>query len=156
MHKFTCLFNTQTCLHRHVDAQTLRWRSAQWSQSYLCFYVLCFLTVLVFFTPPVAMCHHLPARRLGAGLICRQVLRKIQSPKVCPCGVWTVEAEIWCSHMMFDIFIHFLGGRLRDALLCSDKDKHCVQNYLPGANALFFYTLMLNKVLSYHVMHNWG
>lgn len=56
--------------------------------------------------------------------------------------------------MMFDIFIHFLGGRLRDALLCPDRDKHCVQNYLPGANALFFYTLMLNKVLSYHVMHN--
>lgn len=62
-----------------------------------------FPTVLVFLTPPVAMCHHPPSQHWSQCYL-QTVLRKFQGQK-CALGVWTVEQK-YEAHAMFEFFIY--------------------------------------------------
>lgn len=123
MHKFTWFTHIDTSVQARTHTGT-RWRSAQWSQSYRCFYVLRFPLSLSFFTPPVTMCHHLPPQRWSQCYL-QTVLRKIQGQKSA-LGIWTIEQK-FDAHTMFDIWIHFCVAQ-RYILPC--KDNHFVLNYL--------------------------
>ncbi len=93
-----------------------------------------FPTVLVFFTPRVTMCHHLPSQRWSQCYL-QTVLRKIQGQKGA-LGVCSVEQK-YGAHMMFDIFIHFCVAQRY--ITMHGKDNHFVLNYRLGANvALLF------------------
>lgn len=61
-----------------------------------------FPTVLVFFTPPVAMCHHLPSLRRSQSYL-QTARREIQGQKFA-LGVWTVEQK-YDAHVMSDVFM---------------------------------------------------
>lgn len=64
-----------------------------------------FPTVLVFFTPPVTLCHHLPSQRWSQSYL-QTALRKIQGQKFA-LGAWTVEQK-YNAHTVHVIFIIIL------------------------------------------------
>lgn len=94
MHKFTCSTHIGTRRHS-LKVSTVK----PILSVFLC---ALFPTVLVFFTPPVAMCHHLPSQRWSRCYL-QTVLRKIQGQKGA-LGILTVELK-YGAHVMFDIFM---------------------------------------------------
>lgn len=84
-----------------------------------------FCSVLVFFTPPVAMYHHLPLS-VGASVICRQSWEKNQGQK-CVLGGSTVRQK--------SIFIYFRVTK--DTFLLHFQASHFVV-YLLCARAVFY------------------
>lgn len=114
--------------HRHVCTGTYTHRHSLKVSTVKPILSVClcapFPTVLVFFTPPVTMCHHLPPQRWSQCYL-QTVLRKIQGQKSAR-GIWTIEQK-FDAHTMFDIWIHFCVAQ-RYILPC--KDNHFVLNYL--------------------------
>lgn len=82
-----------------------RWHSLKVStvkQILSVFLCALFLTVLVFFTPPVAMCHHLPSQCWSQSYL-QTVLREIHGQNFA-LGLLTMEQK-YNGRTMFDIFI---------------------------------------------------
>lgn len=118
MHKFTCSTHTHTDGHIYTGTYTCQHLLKVSTEKPILSLLLCthFPTVLVFFTPPVAMCHRLPSPGWSQSYL-QTVLRKIWGQK-CALSVWNVEQK-YHLHTAFDISIHF--GLCRDTSLCMLK-----------------------------------